>query len=191
MQRGDHRAAATLLLRAYADELLGYQVNMLRDRELAREAFAIFARDLWVGLPKVELRTSARAWAYALARNAAHRLLERAVRKGWRERSLSQVELVALGIVETRTVTPAHLRTENKTRVASLRQRLSLEEQEILTLRIDRGFDWREIAQAIAPADEDLDTAAGRYRKRFQLIKRKLARLLRDPSAPPDGQNEA
>ena len=190
IRRGDHQAAATLLLHTYADELLGYQVNMLRDRELAREAFAMFARDLWVGLPRVELRTSARAWAYALARNAAHRLLDRAVRKGWREQPLSQVELAALGAAETRPLTPAHLCTENKTRVAALRERLSLEEQEIVTLRIDRSFDWREIAQALAPDGVDLDTAAGRYRKRFQLIKRKLARFLREQEPPPDAQNE-
>jgi RNA polymerase sigma-70 factor (ECF subfamily) len=190
IRRGDHQAAATLLLHTYADELFGYQVNMLRDRELAREAFAMFARDLWVGLPTLELRTSARAWAYALARNAAHRLLDRVVRKGWREQPLSQVELAALGAAETRPLTPAHLRTENKTRVAALRERLSLEEQEIVTLRVDRGFDWREIAQALAPDGLDLDTAAGRYRKRFQLIKRKLARFLREQLPPPDGQNE-
>jgi RNA polymerase sigma-70 factor, ECF subfamily len=179
LARSEHDAAATLLLRTYSDELLGYLVNTLKNRELAREAFAIFARDLWLGLPKVELRTSARAWAYALARNAAHRLLDRVVRKRWQELPLSQLDDALLRVPETRASTPPHLRTENKTRVALLRERLSFEEQELLTLRIDRSFDWREIAVALAPEDE-LETAAARYRKRFQLIKRKLAKLLRE-----------
>lgn len=194
LQRGEQHAAATLLLQTYADELLGYLVNMLRDHEHAREAFAMFARDLWVGLAKAELHTSARAYSYALARNAAHRLLDRVVRKQWREQPLSQVELAALGVADTRPLTPAHLKTENKTWVAGLRERLSSEEQEILTLRIDRGFDWREIAVALAPQDADLDATAARYRKRFQLIKRKLAKLVREapePETGPDDQNEA
>jgi len=179
LARSEHNAAATLLLRTYSDELLGYLVNSLKNRELAREAFAIFARDLWLGLPKVELRTSARAWAYALARNAAHRLLDRVVRKRWQELPLSQVDNALLRVPETRASTPQHLRTENKTRVALLRERLSFEEQELLTLRIDRNFDWREIAVALSPEDE-LEPAAARYRKRFQLIKRKLVKLLRE-----------
>lgn len=191
-QAGDHQASATLLLRSYADELLGYLVNMLRDRELAREAFAIFARDLWVGLPKAELHTSARAWSYALARNAARRLLERAVRKHWEEHPLSQVDPAELGAPQTRPLTPPHLQTENKQRVIALRESLSVEEQEILTLRVDRDFDWREVAVALAPDELDLEQAAARYRKRFQLIKRKLTRLMRESrNAAPDDQNEA
>lgn len=192
VQLGDHQAAATLLLRTYADELLGYLVNLLHDRELAREAFAIFARDLWVGLPKVELHTSARAWAYALARNAAHRLLERAVRKRWEEQPLSQVDPAELGVPQTRPLTPPHLQTENKQRMIALRESLSVEEQEILTLRVDRGFDWREVAVALAPEERELEQVAARYRKRFQLIKRKLTRLMRESSGDsPDDQNEA
>lgn len=183
LQRGEHAAAATLLLQTYSDELLGYLINALRDRELAREAFAIFARDLWLGLPKVQLRSSARAWAYALARNAAHRVLEGLVRRRWQELPMSQLDDAAQRVPETRASTPPHLRTENKTRMAVLREQLSLEEQELLTLRIDRGFDWREIAEALSPGEESLETAAARYRKRFQLLKRKLAKLLRDERA--------
>lgn len=192
-QRGDHRAAATLLLQSYADELLGYLTNLLRDSELAQEALAMFAQDMWIGLPKATLHTSARAWAYALARNAAHRLLDRAVRERWRQQPLSRLDAAALGVVETRTLTPAHLKTENKRRVAALRESLSLEEQEILTLRVDRSFDWREIALALSPQGADLEVSAARYRKRFQLIKRKLGRLWRETAegSPPDDQNGA
>jgi RNA polymerase sigma-70 factor, ECF subfamily len=190
LARSEHEAAATLLFRTYSDELLGYLVNTLKNRELAREAFAVFARDMWLGLPKVELHTSARAWAYAVARNAARRTLERVVRERWQELPLSQIDDALLGVPETRASTPPHLRTENKTRVALLRERLTLEDQEILILRVDRNFDWREIAVALAPEDE-LDAAAARYRKRFQLIKRKLAKLLREePEQAPASSDQ-
>ncbi len=189
LARSEHEAAATLLFRTYSDELLGYLVNTLKNRELAREAFAVFARDLWQGLPKVELHTSARAWAYAVARNAAHRTLERVVRERWQELPLSQIDDAQLAVPETRASTPPHLRTENKTRVALLRERLTFEEQEILILRVDRNFEWREIAVALAP-EEELDSAAARYRKRFQLIKRKLAKLLREEREQPPASSD-
>ena len=184
LARSEYAEAATLLLRTYADEILGYLVNALRDRELAREAFALFARDLWQGLPKLKLQTSARAWAYALARNASHRLLDREVRKRWREQPVSEIEAQALAIVETRPATPPYLMTENKRQLSELRERLSEEEQHILTLRVDRGFDFREIAVALGTEESELETAAARYRKRFQLIKRKLSKWLREPRGP-------
>lgn len=180
LAEGAHAEAATSLLRAYADEILGYLVNTLRDRELAREAFAMFARDLWQGLPKVELEVSARAWAYALARNAGHRLLDRVVRKRWQELPVSQLDAQYMLAYETRPLTPPYMQTENKQRLAQLRARLTPEEQELLTLRVDRGFDFREIAVALGASKDELESATARQRKRFQLIKRKLAKWLRE-----------
>jgi RNA polymerase sigma-70 factor (ECF subfamily) len=180
LAQGDAKQAATALLRAYSDEILGYLVNTLRDRDLAREAFAMFARDLWQGLPKVELEASARAWAYALARNAGHRLVDRVVRKRWRELPMSQFDAQLIGAHETRPLTPPYMQTENKQRLASLRARLTLEEQELLTLRLDRGFDFREIAVALGAGADELELVSARQRKRFQLIKRKLAKWLRE-----------
>ena len=190
LAQGEHATAATLLLRTYSDELLGYLVNGLRDRELAREAFALFARDMWLALPKLQLQSSARAWAYALARNASRRLLDRAVRKHRQELPVSQADSAAMGAVETRASTPPYLRTENKTRVAALRERLSFEEQELLTLRIDRAFEWRDIAAVLSPEDE-VGSAAARHRKRFQLVKRKLGKLLHaGPEPRPDSSDQ-
>jgi RNA polymerase sigma-70 factor (ECF subfamily) len=178
LARGEYQEAATLLLRSYADELLGYLVNSLGDRELAREAFATFARDMWQGLPRVELHASARAWSYALARNAGHRVLERVVRARWREQPLSAVDGQAA--VETRPATPPYMLTQNKQRLSELRTRLSSEEQDLLTLRVDRGLDFREIAVAMGADEAELATATARQRKRFQLVKRKLGRWLRE-----------
>jgi RNA polymerase sigma-70 factor (ECF subfamily) len=75
--------------------------------------------------------------------------------------------------------------SETKHKVALLRERLSKEEQELLTLRVDRGLDWREVAEALGSAEADLGTAVARHRKRFQLVKAKLARWAREEGIVP------
>ncbi|HEY6879898.1 MAG TPA: hypothetical protein VI299_17845, partial [Polyangiales bacterium] len=87
----DHERVAVLTLRAYADELLGYLVAQLRDLEQAREVFARFAEDLWQALPNLVLRSSMRAYCYALVRHASHRYLDRDLRKQRRGVALSAV----------------------------------------------------------------------------------------------------
>ncbi len=186
LRRADHTGAATLLLRSYGDELLGYLVNHLRDVELAREAFAMFAQDLWEGLPSTTLRTTARAWSYALARNAARHLLDREVRIQRRQLPLSVADELALQTAGMRSPTPVYLRTQEKLRVVELRARLTAEERELLGLRIDRGLSWHEIAVALEGDPEHLARRAARYRKRFQLIKRKLANWMREPAVKSD-----
>ena len=81
-----------------------------------------------------------------------------------------------------RTATLAHLRTENKDRVAQLRAALSEEDQLVLTLRIDRGLDFREIALVtlgdVEASPEQVTRETARLRKRLQLIKDKLRRMI-------------
>jgi hypothetical protein len=79
-----------------------------------------------------------------------------------------------------RTATQPYLRTEVKQAFARLREALAPEEQELLTLRVDRNLDWSEIAQVLA--DEPLDPASQRRasatcRKRFERLTDKLREL--------------
>jgi RNA polymerase sigma factor (sigma-70 family) len=198
LARGELEQVAIASLRAYADELLGYLIGLLRNEEHAREVFSMFAEDLWHALPKLTLRTTMRAYCYALARHAARRYLARDVRKQRRAVPLSAAELLSKIIAQPRTATPAHADSENQRRVAALRARLTAEEQELLTLRIDRGLEWTEVVEALGEGLEpgarreargdDTARAVARYRKRFQLIKQKLARWVREEGlAPPSG----
>lgn len=177
---------AVTTLRAYGDELLGYLMGTMRDAEQAREVFSIFAEDLWQALPGLTLRTTMRAYCYALLRNAAHRYLDRDLRRQRRNVPLSHA--AALAIASARTATAAHLRSENKQRIALLRDRLSVEERELLTLRIDRGLSWTEVAEALGIAAHDATAVITRYRKRFQLTKDKLIRWAREEGISADDE---
>lgn len=179
----DHERAAVLTLRAYADELLGYLIAQLRDAEQAREVFACFAEDLWQALPKLVLRSTMRAYCYALARHASRRYLDRDVRKQRRGVPLSAALSQLIAAPATRTADFA--RTETRARIAALRERLTADERELLTLRVDRRLSWSEIAEALGAAESDLARAGARHRKRFQLIKDKLADWAREEGIVP------
>lgn len=69
-----------------------------------------------------------------------------------------------------RTQTATHLRTETKTAVQKLREELSLDEQTLLILRIDRQLEWDDVAEAMG-------TPAVTLRKRFERVKEKLRGL--------------
>jgi RNA polymerase sigma-70 factor, ECF subfamily len=58
--------------------------------------------------------------------------------------------------------------------VAELRALLSAEEQALLTLRLDRGLAWAEIANILGAAE-----SAATLRKRFERIKRRLREAAR------------
>ncbi len=84
-------------------------------------------------------------------------------------------------IVRMRTTTLANLGGKRATRAERLRAQLEPDEQMLLTLRLDRELDWREIAVVLEdepPADDAAVTrAAAALRKRFERIKEKLRKL--------------
>ena len=61
-------------------------------------------------------------------------------------------------------------KTSVRDRMAALRRHLGTDEQNVLTLRIDRELPWRDVAMIL---DEDEAT----LRKRFERTKRKLREL--------------
>jgi RNA polymerase sigma-70 factor, ECF subfamily len=183
-ERQDMCEAATLLLETYGRELFGFLVSRLRDRDAASEVFGTFAEDLWVGMPGFRWQCSARAWAYALARNAASRYRVSAQRRS--RRSVALADALAISEIEqrVRTDTALALRTTTKSRVAEMRAQLPLDDQTLLVLRVNRGLEWREIARIMtlgpdAADGPELQAEAARLRKRFQLTKATLRRMAR------------
>ena len=179
LQAGNLEKAAALTLQAYGPELLGFLISQLSSQQHAEDVFSMFAEDFWRSLPSLSLRTSMRAWVYALARNAKNRFLERELRRQRKGVPLSQAHELGQLIEAARTQTVPFLATAAKDRFAALRERLSDDELTLLTLRVDRRLAWREIAEALGDAG-DLTRAAARQRKRFQLLKDKLARWARE-----------
>jgi RNA polymerase sigma-70 factor, ECF subfamily len=177
----DPVAAVTLLLERHGAELLGFLAATLPSRNHAREVYTMAAEDLWRGLPQFEWRCSLRAWTYTVARNARARYLLHEARRIARDEVIADLPWLK-GIADrTRSPTPAHLRTEIKTRLRELREQLSEDEQTLLMLRVDRGLSWNELAVVLGESADDtpkeVARAATRLRQRFQVLKSKLRNL--------------
>ena len=181
---GDYEKAATRLIVGFGPEIQGFLEVWMRDRTAAAEAFAMFAQDLWVALPKFEWRCSARSWAYTLARNAGRRHAKAERRQHERQAPIPE-RLLSEVAAQTRTRTNTYLKTEVKDRMRALRERLPLEDQQILILRVSRNLSWPEIAMVLADngltsTSDELEREAARLRKRFQLAKDRLREMARD-----------
>jgi RNA polymerase sigma-70 factor (ECF subfamily) len=145
----------------------------VRDHEEAEDVFALFAENVWRGLPGWEARASARAWAYRVAWNAA----TRSFRDPWRRRR-AQLRLSAASRLAAAVMTTSRRNLEaRKDRLDALRQTLTQEEQSLLVLRVDRGLSWNDVAEAMGVDDGPSGRAA--LRKRFERLKEKLAREAR------------
>jgi RNA polymerase sigma-70 factor (ECF subfamily) len=172
-EAGDLKAVATLALKVYGPEIMGFLVVVLRDPDEAGEVFSQFLEALWRGLPRFSWISSLRTWVYALARNAAHH--HRRDRQRKRQVPLSLAPEVAQVAENVRTTTLAFLRTQARTRVERLRESLDPDDQMLLILRVNRKLEWKEIARimddaGMDAADDDLDRVAARLRKRYQRV---------------------
>ena len=181
--RGDLQLAATSLLQAYGGEIFAFIVARLKDTDFASEVFADFAEDLWRGLHGFRWNCSARGWAYTLARHATSRGIRQRRRRASLSIPLSRVGPISELAQRVCTQTTRSLATRERSRVAALREQLSIYEQ---TLRVNRELPWVEIARilaggpleaVVALSPEQLHTEAARHRKRFQKAKEKLRKL--------------
>jgi RNA polymerase sigma-70 factor (ECF subfamily) len=176
---GDFSGAVSLGLAHYAPELLGFLMALTRDLDAAEEILAEVFESAWRGFPRFEWRSSFRTWLYVLARNAHADYVKAPDRRRWRP--LSRVPELSQLVAQVRTRTAPYLRTETKSRVAKLRERLAADEQILLICRIDRQMSWDDVAKVLAPEHTN-DAAALRRasvscRKRFERIVAKLRAL--------------
>ncbi|MGH7436038.1 MAG: RNA polymerase sigma factor [Polyangiaceae bacterium] len=193
-QAGEKKEAATALLEGYGQELLGFLIAHLRDREAAAEVFSQFTEDLWRGLDKFRWQCTARVWSYTLLRNAATRHANDARKRRARNVPLSRAGPLSEIEQKIRTATLTAARTETKSKVARLRESLCPEDQSLLVLRVNRKLGWKEIAQVMfhdgeASDDEVLAREATRLRQRYQGIKEKLRRMAQEQGIVPSDDN--
>ncbi|MEZ4449592.1 MAG: sigma-70 family RNA polymerase sigma factor [Nannocystaceae bacterium] len=181
---GDLEGAATLALRRYGPELLGFLAAAGRGAVDVDEVFGAFSEALWRSLPRFRWQSSFRTWAYAVARHTllqAHRRARVVARR--QGGAVSRLEAVA---IDVRTTTAPYLRTSVKDDLGRLRAELDDDEQALLILRIDRHLAWLEIARIMAdPADASIEEAAelrrraAALRKRFERLKERLSALIK------------
>ena len=188
-ESGQTRAAVTLAIRDYGPEVVGFLVVLTRDPADAGDVFADVCVRIWKSLGSFRWQCSLRTWLYVIARRAysAHQR----ERQQWRDRHIriSDVPEIDELIMRVRTTTLARLRGEPQTRAQRLREQLTPDEQSLLTLRLDRGLEWREIARVLAdgsddePTDDELGREAAALRKRFERLKERLKRLAAEDHA--------
>ncbi len=172
LRAGDHAAAATVAVRGFGPQILGYLQALLRSDDDGAEAFSTFCENLWIGIPSYQHRNTFKAWAYAIAYHAALRIVQNPQRKRERPLQTSHAEQLAL---EVRSQTAPHLLTANKDGLAELRQALDPADQTLLILRLDRGLSWAEVAEVLTPEGEEVSEAG--LRKRFERVKLRVREL--------------
>jgi len=174
---GDAARASALVIETYGVEVFGYLMTLVRDEDLAGDAFSVASEDLFKAVLGFRGDSSVRTWFYTLARHAAYREARGQRRRGGERITLAIEALQA----PVRSATAAFRRTEVRDEFSRLRDALSVEERELLLLRIDRNLSWQDIALIQNPdADEaELKRDIARCRKQFERTKEKLRALAR------------
>ncbi len=150
---GQLSEAATLAIRGYGPQILGYLSGLLRNDGLADEAFSRFAEDLWKGIGNFRRESSFRTWSYRVAWSAARDVQGEAFRR--RGRRLETAEISQL-VQEVRSSAALH-QEEAQDKLEKLRAKLTPEEQTLLILRINRGLSWKEVAEVMAEGDAPVE----------------------------------
>jgi RNA polymerase sigma-70 factor, ECF subfamily len=184
LEAGRFMESTTLVLRKLGPEILGFLSAVLGDVD-GDEVFSGFSESLWRSLETYRLKCGIRTWAYMLARQQISRH-----RKGLRHQHaqvpISELADVLQEVRKTYTTLAAYRRAT----LTQLRDELSIEDRELLILRIDRELSFDEIALLFVddPNTADKQTLrreAARLRKRFQLIKDQLMSRVREIQAEP------
>ncbi len=170
---GDERGAATEAMRALGPKILGYLRSVLRDEADAGDAFSTFAENLWRGIGSFRGESSFRTWAFKVAWNAAMNVRNDAWNRLGRRFETGEASMLA---EEIRTRTGPRIERQ-RTALDEIRATLSAEEQTLLVLRIDQQLPWEDIAEVLSAGGARVESAA--LRKRFERLKERLAKLLR------------
>lgn len=171
---GDTRPAATALIEELGPRITGLLRSVLRNDADAADAFSAFCEHAWRGIGTFRWESSLRTWAFKIAWNAAQNVRDQAWNRLGRPFATGEASKVAQQ-VWTRTVERVE---RQRDRLDVLREALSPEEQTLLSLRIDQGLSWDEIADVLSAGDAPIEAAA--LRKRFERLKDRLGKLARE-----------
>ncbi len=170
----DLRGAAETLMREFGPGIRGLLLTLFRrSPDAAEEAFSLFAENLWRSLGTYRGESSVRTWVYCLARNAAISV----TREGWRKLARPmETRDVERMVEEVRTRSAVRLERRSSA-LTALRDALNLDEQTLLSLRLDERLPWEEIALVMSSGSDPIDAA--NVRQRFARLKIKLGELAR------------
>jgi RNA polymerase sigma-70 factor (ECF subfamily) len=170
----DYGRAAEAVMTEYGPGVRGLLLTLFRrNPDAAEEAFSLFAENLWRHIAGFRGESSIKTWVYCIARNSAISV----TREGWR-RKARRLDTSAAERLAEEVRTRSAIRLERQSAgLAELRDALDLDEQTLLTLRLDEKLPWDEIAEIMSSGGEVIDAAA--LRKRFERLKARLGELAR------------
>jgi RNA polymerase sigma-70 factor (ECF subfamily) len=174
MGAGDFSGAAGQIVRGFGAELYGWLSAVLGPSDAA-DVFGAFEEELLRSLPSFRAETSARSWSYLIAKSCARKHARSELRRRLRMTPLDNHS----SVLERATPSASSNQASTLDRLRQFRAALPQEDQDLLILRVDRGFSFNEIAgillgeQATA---QQLERESARLRKRLEAI-RKAARV--------------
>jgi RNA polymerase sigma-70 factor (ECF subfamily) len=146
LREGDIEGAAARVLQGCGAWIRGYLRVALGEDRLVRDAFSAFSEAVWQRIRRYRAEKRLVVWAHRLAYVAAKERRETS-----RLRKPSTTRKAKTGSRELSRTRAATLEPLGAAEDAELlRRELSLEEQTLLTLRIDRQFAWAEIAWVLS-----------------------------------------
>jgi len=186
VERGEIDAAATQTIQHYGSEIYALLYTIHRSPEDADDVFSMFCEKLWKGLKGFQGRSTLRTWVHTVAWSASLRF--RTQKTGRNEVRITDTQISELA-KRVRTETASRLLGERRNRLRELRQTLPQEDQLLLVLRVERELDWNDLARVMNP-DVELDDAglrreSARLRKRYQAVKERLRKLIREDAGEP------
>jgi RNA polymerase sigma-70 factor, ECF subfamily len=140
----------------------------LGDDRQVRDAFSAFSETVWQRLRRYRFEPRLAVWVHRLAYAAAkeRREVSRLRRPAATRKGRPGSHERGRGLTRTRAATLEPLGAAEDAEL--MRRELSLEEQTLLTLRIDRQFDWSEIAWVLGQrASRDAGAAMERRYERL------------------------
>jgi RNA polymerase sigma-70 factor (ECF subfamily) len=174
LERKDYREAAELGFRELGPKIFGYLRSVLRDDELAADAYSVFSEHVWQNIHRFRGEAAFRTWAFRIAWNTAITIRQDAWRRLGR-----RLDGDLASRLRTGPETVSALRIErHRVGLTRLRAMLTSEEQTLLTLRIDQQMLWNEVAYVLSSGGDTIDAPA--LRKRFERLKERLRLLARD-----------
>jgi hypothetical protein len=183
LRDSDIEGAATRIMHAWGPGVLGYLRVALADDRSAQDAFTRFSSSVWQCLRRAPSDLTFQVWTYRLAYRSAKEapLGSRPRRTAGTDRSKPS-RLRGLGRTQTATLEPLGVVEDAEL----MRHELSLEEQTLLTLRLDRQFSWSEIGQVLGRGGRASEPSIQRRFERLiaRLHRSAIARGFIAPGAP-------
>ncbi len=174
LDAGAHADAAAAAIRAHGPAALRYLRSLLRDEADANDAFSYWAESVWRGLPGFRGDAPLRTWALRLAYRAALAVLDHAWRRRVRPFATGEASRLAATL---RTASAVRLERQRR-KLDAVIARLAPEQQTLLSLRVDQGMSWEDIATVLSTDTRDVDPKT--LAKRYERLKTRLAAELAD-----------